>query len=754
MAANVTNLVQAHALNTGAMTLAAVAGADQAFPAAGGSNVGIDGVNACQQLENAGTSLVTDDFYSGYVTFSSLSMSAVDSAFVVHFKNNQPSFNSIKAVRIAIRSGTGTANWGVWNTSGLTTLKNGSFHPCVATGTPDIEIGTFDPSDCTGFALLVQASNTDTFGLQISVDQLVHINGPVVFEDTGTAATVTLENYFDLLKPTSGTTYHSMLVARAGPTIEFGFPISIQADDYDDTSIALGIAFKPADGVGFPAMPLGYFQLGVIGQASGSIVLSNASLATNSTAYNLTVNGAAASTSITMSSCLMAGVNTSSITGAGVTMTGCTLVSPATCTIADGDLQLTINDCAAAIQWTADLVAGSTITTNSSIDVKFDVGDYSDINIDMTASAGFAVDPSTSAGTYIFTGLTTTGTVTLDNDSANDTIISVATALTYTDVNPGTGGGALAIAAPPVTVDFSVPNVIDGSRYRLYNVTQATELANGVIAGGAGYSVTLTRGTDYDNNDVVTFLATYQSGGSAKYPFRASATLTTGDFTNTDSQVDWANPGPNTLGIDGSTVSECATDYVGVQVEVTDADDTTQKARIAAFIVDALTTADGIRNWVSLAGNPVITYSTNTAAQVDAAVAAVEVINVKAASTLSVQDTFEFSWSDGVDRISAVLGSSILWLAPARVLSIAIGSGVTSQDKIDIANQVMSTTVENSESFVQIVRLLRAALGGLSTRTGSGPYEVSFRDAADTKDRIVATVDSSGQRTAITTDGT
>lgn len=456
MSAIVTNLDQAAALDNTDMTLAAVAGADHAFPTDGGSQRGIDGTTNCQQLTNESNSLVANDWYSGYVTFASKDMSSVDQAFCMHFKNNSPSYNTILDIRVALRSGAGTANWGVWNVGASATIKNGSFHPIIMFGTPDSEVGTFDNTDVTGFAFLAQASETGgAFGFQISVDQLVHINGPARFGDTGAAATVTLEDYYDLLKPTSGTTYHSMLVARAGPTIELGYPIAIESDDYDDTSAALGIAFKEDDGVAFGVMPAGYYQLEITGQAGGSIVIESASLATNSTDFDLTIDGSAASTSIAMTAVLMAGVRNVSVTGSGVTMTGCTLASPATCEIADGNLDITVNNSTAAIDWSAGLVAGSTITTNSDIDITFAETDLSDINVVLTASTELAVNPTTGSGTYDLSLLTTTGTVTLDNDTANNTTITLAAGTSNTVASPTTGGGTITVDSPAVTFTFT-----------------------------------------------------------------------------------------------------------------------------------------------------------------------------------------------------------------------------------------------------------------------------------------------------------
>jgi hypothetical protein len=277
------------------------------------------------------------------------------------------------------------------------------------------------------------------------------------------------------------------------------------------------------------------------------------------------------------------------------------------------------------------------------------------------------------------------------------------------------------------------------------------EIDNDTVTGGSGYSYTMTPNEDFKSGDTVTLLSTYQVSGVAKQVFRASSTVTTADVTVSDSQVNWDDPGPNTLAIDGSTVSECSTDYSNIEVEISDPDDTTQKQRIAAFIVDAITTADGIRNWVDLSGNAVITYSTNTAAQIDVTVAALNVVNTKATGELIIQDTFEFDWSDGTDRVSTSTGPSTLWLAPARVLTIVSGSGVTSQDKTDIIDGVHNKTVENSESFIETTRLIRSATVGKSAVSGT---TYTFRDAADAKNRITATVDSNGQRTSVTTDGT
>jgi hypothetical protein len=67
------------------------------------------------------------------------------------------------------------------------------------------------------------------------------------------------------------------------------------------------------------------------------------------------------------------------------------------------------------------------------------------------------------------------------------------------------------------------------------------------------------------------------------------------------------------------------------------------------------------------------------------------------------------------------------------------------------AADILAAAYEGSETFAEFLRLARAALLGQSS--GGGTTTVAFRDAADTKDRITATVDDNGNRTAVVVDG-
>jgi hypothetical protein len=65
-------------------------------------------------------------------------------------------------------------------------------------------------------------------------------------------------------------------------------------------------------------------------------------------------------------------------------------------------------------------------------------------------------------------------------------------------------------------------------------------------------------------------------------------------------------------------------------------------------------------------------------------------------------------------------------------------------------NMVWQTPIEGAYTAEQILKLIASALAGKVS--GANTTTVNFRDVTDTKDRITATVDASGNRTAITYD--
>lgn len=63
----------------------------------------------------------------------------------------------------------------------------------------------------------------------------------------------------------------------------------------------------------------------------------------------------------------------------------------------------------------------------------------------------------------------------------------------------------------------------------------------------------------------------------------------------------------------------------------------------------------------------------------------------------------------------------------------------------------LAAVVEGSLDIGEVLRILLAEAAGKAS--GGGTTSIAFRDQADTKDRIAATVDANGNRTAVTLDG-
>ena len=68
-----------------------------------------------------------------------------------------------------------------------------------------------------------------------------------------------------------------------------------------------------------------------------------------------------------------------------------------------------------------------------------------------------------------------------------------------------------------------------------------------------------------------------------------------------------------------------------------------------------------------------------------------------------------------------------------------------------IAKAIMESVVEGTITFEQFIRIMGSVLAGKTT--GGGTSTLKFRDIADAKDRVVATVDENSNRTGITLDG-
>ena len=107
---------------------------------------------------------------------------------------------------------------------------------------------------------------------------------------------------------------------------------------------------------------------------------------------------------------------------------------------------------------------------------------------------------------------------------------------------------------------------------------------------------------------------------------------------------------------------------------------------------------------------------------------------------------------------STVVSGSIR--ATGYLTGLAIGTGDTTgilSYRVNISGatgtagaSVLDETLETGVTVKTGLRRILAAVAGRSSGSPSGP--VKFRNAGDTRDRVAATVDSSGNRTAIAFD--
>lgn len=147
----------------------------------------------------------------------------------------------------------------------------------------------------------------------------------------------------------------------------------------------------------------------------------------------------------------------------------------------------------------------------------------------------------------------------------------------------------------PVPIyDIAITNIVSGSRMQIYNETTATELFNAVVTG-TEYTATYENGVGYSNGDIVRVRLTYQSGTTAKVDYEARAEVDNGWSLFAQQENDTVY---NTIGLNGSTITEFSADYPNVQIDLNDPDYETTVHRLYAWWMYNLTTANGIRNWV------------------------------------------------------------------------------------------------------------------------------------------------------------
>lgn len=154
---------------------------------------------------------------------------------------------------------------------------------------------------------------------------------------------------------------------------------------------------------------------------------------------------------------------------------------------------------------------------------------------------------------------------------------SISLTGTLVDIVTVTPGGTLGY------VTISAPALVAGSRVQLYDVTNAAEIYNGVLAAdGLAYSTT------WSTDRTIRLRAEHTD----KLPLQTLGILTSSGLSVLDVQADDTVYTANA--IDGSTCTEFAADGANVQVDISDPDGVTSVQRLYAWAQWYQTTATGI----------------------------------------------------------------------------------------------------------------------------------------------------------------
>jgi hypothetical protein len=249
---------------------------------------------------------------------------------------------------------------------------------------------------------------------------------------------------------------------------------------------------------------------------------------------------------------------------------------------------------------------------------------------------------------------------------------------------------------------ISAPNLIAGSRVRVYDEDNSVELFNGVLAN-AGFSQSFV----YDGDITVTLTAAYVNGATAKLGVSTTGLLTASGVTFLDAQDD--DLVYNANGIDGTTVTEFSLDYPNVQVDINDPDGATTITRLYAWWASERTTVDGIR---TLIGGLIAEDAANY--KVITSVVDLKLDNVAATGVIFTGDVRLYR-DDGLAPVVALTtggGSITLYAGKVYTSIVSTTLPVITGDIADVAGRVWNAALASYQTAGSTGEALDAAAGG------------------------------------------
>ncbi len=297
----------------------------------------------------------------------------------------------------------------------------------------------------------------------------------------------------------------------------------------------------------------------------------------------------------------------------------------------------------------------------------------------------------------------------------------------------------------PVTANGSITGIVSGSRVRIYNETTATETYNDVP--GTSYAVSYTDGTTYSSGDVVKIYVTQTSGTTAQLPFSTTTVASSTGWTALVEQE--SDTVYDSYGLNGSAITKFTADYVNDEVDLI-VSSNFSAAEFYAWWCYNLTTSQGISDFFGG-----ITAQDAANLRINNDVISMYLDNTTTTNVYQT-DNIRIYRTDQAYPVknptSGGGGIDVVWRDRVYIAETGV-SGLTASESTQLfAASTFNPAVdvvEGSETWQESMRLVRAEAAGKVAVSGN---TVTFRDAADSTDRIVATVDEQGQRTAITTD--
>ena len=433
---------------------------------------------------------------------------------------------------------------------------------------------------------------------------------------------------------------------------------------------------------------------------------------------------------------------------ANLTTTGYTLNG-------DGSISMDTYTLTASVPWTYTYTGGTfsqASTVPSFNGGTLAIGDGGTYTFTMVSSTLVTVTPSGSSD-YTFSSGSFTGTLTVNNTTATPVTIYVPSGTTTSST--GNTGGAITFSAPIVQQTVTISGAVVGSRIQIYDTTSSTELYNGTPT----FPYTWTDPSAASASRDIRLRVANQSTVTA-YNFIEASIGTCGTSTG-DAAISYlvsqtADTTYNTNAIDGSTVTGITITPSPARVKISLGGGSVTWPQIYAYQVYWLFTATGIADEAAFISAPDTANYLLTNFE----------IRNDSATPLTITGGYGRDAVTGlvVDIIDVAGSTGNIYPAPDHAIPYSSGSGLTAgqaaqltaiESSVDVPTSTvpaltMASTIEGTITLTEAQRLALAVLAGKVSGAGTGT-EI-FRDTSDTKDRITATVDSSGNRTVVMRD--